>query len=192
MKKVLVTGFEPFGGEAVNPSWEAVSRLPEELNGRRIYKLRLPVCYGEAAKSACDTASDIGADVIVSVGQAADRREITPEFIGINHRSAKAPDNAGVRFSGERIIDDAPDAYFSTVDVYAAAERIRAEGIPSRVSYSAGAYVCNDVLFTVLHEMGKKGVKAGFVHVPCTKEQREYGMELSDIVTALVAVIKEI
>ncbi|MBP3377167.1 MAG: pyroglutamyl-peptidase I, partial [Clostridia bacterium] len=141
MKKLLITGFEPFGGEQINPSWEAVKRLPDVINGYELTKLRIPVVFGVAAEKVISEAGAIHPDVILCVGQAGGRNAITPELVGINLRHAAIPDNNGAQPSDEEISADGADAYFTTLPVRKIAAAIEAYGVPSRVSYSAGAYV---------------------------------------------------
>ena len=193
MKQLLITGFEPFGGEQINPSWDAVSSLSEEINGYTLTKLRLPVVFGEAARIVLDSAKEISPDVIICVGQAGGRSAITPELVGINLRHAAIPDNKGNKPSDEKIIDDGNDAYFSTLPVRKIAEAINSSGVPSQVSYSAGAYVCNDVLYTLLVQYNGSDIKIGFIHVPYSSEQgKSPSMPMEDIVKGLTVAIENI
>ena len=157
MKTLLITGFEPFGGEEINPSWEAVSRLPARINGYMLTKHRIPVAFGEAAETVIKMAETLSPDVILCVGQAGGRQTITPELVGINLRHGSIPDNNGYQPKDEPILSDGNDAYFSTLPVRRIAEAINAAGVPSQVSYSAGTYVCNEVLYTLLsHFQGSR------------------------------------
>ena len=193
MKTLLITGFEPFGGEQINPSWEAVSSLSEEINGYTLTKLRLPVVFGEAARIVLDSAKEISPDVIICVGQAGGRGAITPELVGINLRHASIPDNKGNITCDERIIENGNDAYFSTLPVRKIAEAINSSGVPSQVSYSAGAYVCNDVLYTLLAQYNGSDIKIGFIHVPYSSEQgKSPSMPMEDIVKGLTVAIENI
>ena len=193
MKKLLITGFEPFGGEQINPSWEAVSSLSEEINGYTLTKLRLPVVFGEAARIVLDSAKEISPDVIICVGQAGGRSAITPELVGINLRHAAIPDNKGNIPCDERIIENGNVAYFSTLPVRKIAEAINSSGVPSQVSYSAGAYVCNDVLYTLLAQYNGSDIKIGFIHVPYSSEQgKSPSMPMEDIVKGLTVAIENI
>lgn len=193
MKKLLITGFEPFGGEKINPSWEAVSRLPERINEYEIIKLLVPVVFGKAAETVIKAAEGICPDVIISVGQAGGRDAVTPELVGINLRYAKIPDNEGNQPIDEPIVVNGDNAYFSTLPTRKIAEAINAAGIPSRVSYSAGAYVCNDLLYTQLSHFDGSGVRVGFIHIPYSKEQgKEPSMELDAIIRALKIAVENI
>ena len=191
-KQLLITGFEPFGGESVNPSWEAVKDLPEIIGSFQLTKLQIPVEYGKAADLVAEQASTCKADVILCVGQAGKRSGVTPEAIGINLRDAAAPDNRGVLQQNVPIIPGGPDAYFATVPVRDMVNAIQAVNIPASLSLSAGAYVCNDVLYTLLHRYHGTNTKVGFIHVPYLPEQVKEGvssLSLEKIVAALSAAI---
>ena len=191
MRKLLITGFEPFGGEEINPSWEAVQRLPDEIGGFSLTKLLVPVVFGKAAERVIGVADTLAPDVIISVGQAGGRRAITPETVAINLRFAKIPDNEGNLPKDESIVAGGENAYFSTLPVRKIAEAVNGCGIPSEVSYSAGAYVCNDLLYTLLDRYSAEGVGVGFIHVPYVTEQsKEPSMSLDDIVRGLTAAIE--
>lgn len=172
--KILITGFEPFGGEEINPSWEAVEQLagPE---GTELIKLRLPVVFREAGDQLASALAREQPDLTLCIGQAAGREAITPERIGVNLMDASIPDNAGFQPDEEPVIPGAPAAYFARLPVKKLAEAIRAEGIPARVSNSAGLFVCNALLFRLLHEMETRHprMRGGFIHVPCLPEQAE-------------------
>ena len=193
MGKLLITGFDPFGGESINPSWEAVKLLPEKIGNYEITKLRIPVVFGVAAEAVIDKALELSADVIICVGQAGGRAGVTPELVGINHRYADIPDNAGNKFTGQEIAPGGPAAYFSTIPVRGIAAAIKDAGIAASVSYSAGAYVCNDTLYTLLRHFDKSGTRVGFIHIPyCIEQGKEPAMELSEITRALAVAIKSL
>ena len=190
MKRLLITGFEPFGGEKINPSWEAVRHLPDIIGEYELCKLNIPTIYGEAAGLVLDKAREIGADVIISVGQAGGRDAVTPERIAVNIRDGRIPDNAGVLYRGERVVQDGPAAYFSTLPVETMSQAIRDARIPASVSNTAGCYVCNDVLYTLLHMYHGTQVRVGFIHVPWLPEQGTPSLPLETTVKALIAAIK--
>lgn len=193
MKRVLITGFEPFGGEEINPSWEAVRLLPDRISDCSLTKMLVPVVFGRAAESVIEGAEKISADVIIAVGQAGGRAAITPESVGINLRYAKIPDNDGNQPKDEPIIDGGENAYFSTLPVRRIAEAIAGVGVRSEVSYSAGAYVCNDLLYTLLAKYDGTDVGVGFIHVPYVTEQnKEPSMSLDDIVKGLTVAIENL
>lgn len=189
MKKLLITGFDPFGSNSVNASWLAVEQLPEQLGQFALRKRMLPTVFGEAARIVIEEAKVWAPDVVLCIGLAAGRNAVTPERIGINIRDARIPDNAGNWGTGERIVPDGPAAYFSTVPVEKMAQAIRDAQIPATVSNTAGTFVCNDVLYSLLHHFGNTATRIGFIHVPPLPEQSETGMPLNRIVTALSVAI---
>ena len=191
MKKLLITGFEPFGGEEINPSWEAVRRLPSEVGGYSLTKLCVPVVFGAGANAVIRAADEMMPDVILCIGQAGGRDAVTPEMVGINLRHGSIPDNSGYQPIDEKIRADGENAYFTTLPVRRIVEAIKAAEIPSRVSYSAGAYVCNDLLYTLLTHFEGTQTRVGFVHIPYSKEQKkEPSMELSEMVKGLTVAIE--
>ncbi len=166
MKKLLISGFEPFGGDDVNPSWEAVRILPDVIGEYELVKVCLPVVFGEAARKLITLYSQTDADVILCVGLAGSRTKITPEKIGINWQSARIPDNAGNSPEGRIIRQPAPDGLFATVPVERMVQALQKADIPAEISYSAGTYVCNDTLFRLLWHCQGTETRVGFVHVP--------------------------
>lgn len=192
MGRVLVTGFEPFGGDAVNPSWEAVQRLADEIDGVQLTKLRLPVVFGKAAAMAASKAREISADCILCVGLAGGRAAITPEYIGVNLRNARIPDNDGNTYQDEPAVAGGPDGIFATIPVRRIAKAIADAGIPASVSMSAGAYVCNDTLYSLLYAFRETPVKVGFIHVPYLPEQSEKGIPLDKMVKALTIAVRNL
>lgn len=188
-KRLLVTGFDPFGGESINPAWEAVQRLPDSVGNFVLCKLQIPTVFGKAAETVLALAKELRPDVILSVGQAGGRSSVTPERIGVNIRDARIPDNAGNIPSGERIAPDGPAAYFSTLPVKEMAAKIQEAGLPAAVSNSAGAFVCNDVLYSLLHHYHDTKTRVGFIHVPYLPSQGSPSLPLEDTVRALVLAI---
>lgn len=189
MKKLLVTGFDPFGGEKVNPAWEAVKALPERIGGFALHKIMIPTVFGKAAEAVLKAAMDIEPDGILCIGQAGGRSAVTPERIGINVRSASIADNEGNQPVEEPVIPGGADGLFATVPVAAMAQAIRDAGLPGQVSNSAGTFVCNDVLYTLLYHYQGSGVKVGFLHVPWLPEQGSPNMQQEDTMRALEAAI---
>ena len=189
MKKLLITGFDPFGGATVNPSWQAVSRLPDRVGEFELCKLEIPTVYDLATRVVLEKAAEFNPDVILCVGQAGGRDSITPERIGVNIREARISDNAGNQPRGEFVAPDGPAAYFSTVPVEKMVQAIEAEGIKATVSNSAGAFVCNDTLYGILHHFAGTRVRCGFIHVPYIPQQGNPSMELEQIVSGLAAAI---
>lgn len=189
MKKLLITGFDPFGGESVNPSWEAVKQLPDIIGDYVLCKLEIPTVFGLAAKVVLEQAAKISPDVIICVGQAGGRSAVTPERIGINIRDARISDNAGVSPKDEIIVPDGPDGYFSTLPLKAMIAAISDAGLPGAISNTAGTFVCNDVLYTLLHHYHGTDVHCGFVHVPYLPQQGEPNLSLEQTIRALTAAI---
>ena len=194
--KILLTGFEPFGGEEVNPSWEAVRQL-QPPKGTELVKLRLPVVFREAGERLVRAMEQEKPDLVLCVGQAAGRAAITPERLGVNLMDAAIPDNAGFQPREEPVIPGAPTAYFARLPVKELAGAIRSAGVPAQVSNSAGLFVCNALLYRLLYELDTRypGMRGGFVHVPCLSEQAGRlgkekplpSLELSQIVRGLQA-----
>lgn len=194
-KNLLVTGFDPFGDQKINPSQLAVSLLPDVIGQYRIHKLILPTVYGTAAETAYKKALEIDAKGIVCIGQAGGRPHITPELVGVNIRESAVPDNEGNVFSGQPVSETGPAAYFSTLPVRRMVDAIKKEGIPARLSYSAGAFVCNDLLYTLLDRFSETDTGVCFIHVPFLPEQTESGkpsLAVEDILKGIIAAIKQI
>lgn len=189
MKKLLITGFDPFDGASVNPSWEAVKLLPEQIGNYELCKLQIPTVFGLAAETVLEKAAEIQPDAIISVGQAGGRAAVTPERIGINVRDARIADNAGISPKEESIVSGGPDGLFSTLPVKAMIAAIQAAGLPAAISNTAGTFVCNDVLYTLLHHYAGTGVRCGFIHVPYLPEQGEPSLTLEQTVQALTAAV---
>lgn len=189
-RKLLITGFEPFGGASINPAWEAVKLLPEEVGEFVLCKLEIPTVFGLAAERVLEKAAEVQPDVILCVGQAGGRSAVTPERIAVNIRDAKIPDNAGNQPVGEFVVTEAPAAYFATVPVAEMAKAIRDAGLPGQVSNSAGAFVCNDTLYLLLHQYAGTDVKVGFIHVPWLPEQGSPSLPLAQTAAALEAAIR--
>lgn len=195
MKQLLITGFDPFGGETVNPAWEAVKCLPDTVGGYRLTRLQIPTVFGAAADTVCAAADAMPTppDAILCIGQAGGRASVTPEMVAINYRHASIADNRGNLIRESPIIDGAPAAYFSTLPVQRMTEAIAAGSLPAQTSYSAGTFVCNDVLYLLLHRFSSSKTRVGFIHVPFLPEQvgdsRTPSLPLTDTVRALTAAI---
>lgn len=172
-RKILVTGFQPFGGESMNPAWEAVRRLPDTIGNATVTKVEVPVVFGRGPEAVERAVEEVEPDLVLCVGQAGGRAKITPEFVGINYADARIPDNDGYQPVAERIVDGGPDAYFATLPVKAMVQAMQEAGVPAEVSYTAGTYVCNDVMYSLLHTLATRhpGVRGGFLHVPYATEQ---------------------
>ena len=189
-RKLLITGFDPFGGATVNPAWQAVSRLPDTIADFTVHKLEIPTVFGKAAEQVLAAAERIHPDVILCIGQAGGRAAVTPERIGVNIRDARISDNEGNQPRGEFCAAEGPAAYFATVPVMAMADAIQAAGLPGTVSNSAGAFVCNDTLYCLLHHYAGTDVKVGFIHVPYAPEQGSPSLPVAQTAAALEAAIR--
>jgi len=171
--KVLVTGFEPFGGEEINPSWRAVEALPDSIGGAEVIKEELPVSFEKVRKQLPKLIVKGAPDVIILTGQAGGRPNITVERVAINVMDSTMPDNDGFKPEDEPVFEGAPDAYFATIPIKEIIKALRNAGIPAAVSNTAGTYVCNTAMFTALHTVAVSGMeaRAGFIHVPFSHEQ---------------------
>lgn len=163
---ILLTGFEPFDGASVNPSWEAVSRVPDRIAGREVHRLRLPVVYGEAANLLLHEIVRICPEIVICCGVANGRQAVTPELVAINYRHARIADNTGQQYSGQPIDPAGPAAYMTRLPVHDMIEEIKAADIPAYLSLSAEAYVCNDVYYALLASEAEYGHRGLFIHVP--------------------------
>lgn len=173
MQKVLITGFEPFGGERLNPSWEVVKQLNDmELVGARIVARQLPCVFGAALEALNAAIDEVQPVMVLAIGQAGGRTDITIERVAINVDDARIPDNQGQQPVDEPIVAGGPAAYFSTLPIKAMVSSMREAGIPASVSQTAGTYVCNHVMYGLLHSLsGQSEVKGGFIHIPYLPEQ---------------------
>ena len=167
MNKVLLTGFEPFGTATSNPSGEIV----KQISGDNIVNAILPVAYAQSAERLLALIAEHNPDVVICLGQAEGRTQITPEKIAINLDDARLADNAGVERSDVKILDNGPDAYFTTLPINKMVEAIKAAGVPASVSLSAGAFLCNHVFYVAQNKFAGSKVRSGFVHVPLMDSQ---------------------
>jgi pyroglutamyl-peptidase len=170
MARVLMTGFAPFGGEPVNPSWQAVSLLGARRDD--IAAVELPCEFAASLPALRAAFLEHRPSLVVCVGQAGGRLEVTPERVAINLVDARIPDNAGEQPVDVPVVPDGPAAYFTTLPVKACVAAIRAAGVPASVSHTAGTYVCNQVFYGLMRLLAEfPGVRGGFVHVPFSPEQ---------------------
>ncbi|HEY2057698.1 MAG TPA: pyroglutamyl-peptidase I [Amycolatopsis sp.] len=189
---VLLTGFEPFGGSATNPSWEAVSLVAARRDD--VVAVELP-CAFEASLPALRAAIERHRpEVVVCVGQAGGRADVTPERVAINLVDARIPDNAGAQPVDVPVVEGGPAAYFTSLPVKAAVAAIRAADVPGSVSHTAGTYVCNQVFYGLMHLLATDfpGLRGGFVHVPSSPDQvadGEPSLPVEQSATALNAVV---
>ena len=170
--KIIVTGFDPFGGEKINPSIECVKALPE-IEGVELIRLELPTVFKESAKRLNEVINDVKPDAVLSVGQAGGRAGITMERIAINVNDARIPDNISQQPIDEEIQVEGEAAYFSTLPIKRIVKAIREAGISAEVSNTAGTFVCNHIMYQALFAATKadKPFKAGFMHIPFIPEQ---------------------
>lgn len=173
MKTVLITGFEPFGGEPINPSWEVVSRLDNAIiGGHRVVARQLPCVFGESLDTLNAAVEALSPSLVLAVGQAGGRVDITVERVGINVDDARIPDNRGNQPVDVPVVAGGPVAYFSTLPIKAMVAALRGAGIPASVSQTAGTFVCNHVMYGLLHTLRDfSAVKGGFIHIPYLPEQ---------------------
>lgn len=171
--KILVTGFDPFGGESVNPAYEAVKKLPDEIQGAQIIKMEIPTVFSRSATVVEEGIKKYQPDVVINVGQAGGRSCVTVEKVAINLAEARIPDNDGEQPIDVPLREDGDTAYFATIPVKAMVEHVREHDIPCHISYTAGTYVCNSIMYHVLYMTKNKypNILAGFIHVPYATEQ---------------------
>lgn len=171
--KALVTGFEPFGGDRVNPSFEALRLLPVRLGALDIATAALPVVYGAALPALREAIAAAAADIVLSVGLAGGRAELSLERIAINIDDARIPDNGGNRPIDRPVVAGGPAAYFATLPIKAAAAALREAGLPAAVSNTAGTFLCNHVFYGLMHVAahGTRPFRGGFLHVPYLPSQ---------------------
>ena len=194
--KILVTGFDPFGGEKVNPALEAVKSLPSEIHGAEIHWVEIPTVFYQSAEVLETAIVHYQPDAVLCIGQAGGRASLTPERIAINQDDARIPDNQGNQPIDTPIRLDGQAAYFSTLPIKAMVQAIKEEGLPATVSNTAGTFVCNHLMYQALYLADKKfpHMRAGFMHIPYMTEQvinkpNTASMNLTDIVRGIEAAI---
>ena len=170
--KIIVTGFDPFGGEKINPSIECVKALPE-IEGVELFRVELPTVFKESAIRLNEVINDVKPDAVLCVGQAGGRPGVTMERIAINVDDARIPDNIRQQPIDEVIQLDGEAAYFTTLPIKRIVNAIRKAGIPAEVSNTAGTFVCNHIMYQALFAAtnADKSFKAGFMHIPFIPEQ---------------------
>jgi pyroglutamyl-peptidase len=171
-KVVLLTGFAPFDGESVNPSWQAVRALHgRRINGHRMIARQLPVEFGASLKELRTAIRETKPALVLCVGQAGGRASISLERVAINVDDARIPDNAGMQPIDVEIVKDGPAAYFTALPIKAMLAALRQNGISAEVSQTAGTYVCNHVFYGLMHMLRNGRIRGGFVHIPYSPEQ---------------------
>jgi pyroglutamyl-peptidase len=198
--KALVTGFEPFGDDPINPALEALRRLPPRLGDTDIATRTLPTVFGRSLDALDDALRAVRPDLVLGVGLAGGRAALSLERVAINLDDARIPDNAGQQPIDRAIVAGGPPAYFATLPIKAAAAALREAGLPAIVSNTAGTFVCNHVFYGLLHRAATAfpGLRGGFLHVPYLPEQAvrrggpsgvEPSMALADIVHGIGIVL---
>lgn len=198
MKKLLLSGFEPFLGFPINPTEAIVKALDgKEIGDYVVHGLLLPVDYETAGPRMLEAIDDVKPDAVISLGLAAGRLQITPERIAINCRDGE-PDNSGVALQDAPIVEDGPDGYFSTLPIRKMVNVLNESGYPAKISDTAGTYLCNNIMYTVRHAVGNE-VKAGFVHIPAShelaigykKEMASWSQnDLTDAITKIIEILE--
>lgn len=188
--KVLITGFEPFGGSTVNPSQEIARNLHgREISGHEVVAAFLPCVFGAANVELRRQMRALKPTLVICLGEAGGRAAITPERVAINVDDARIPDNAGAQPVDRPVVRGGPAAYFSTLPVKAIVAGLRTEGVPAEVSQTAGTFVCNHVFYGLMHELRlRPGGRGGFIHVPYLPEQAPKGapsLPLEEMVRAI-------
>lgn len=171
--KILLTGFDPFGGEPINPAWEAVKRVSDRLDDIEVIKLMVPTVFYKSIETVQKKMEEVKPDMVLCIGQAGGRFDLCPEFVAINLNDARIPDNEGNQPLEGAIFEDGQTAYFTNLPVKAMVQEIKKAGIPASVSFTAGTYVCNHLMYGLLYTIEKQypTVRGGFMHVPFITSQ---------------------
>ena len=195
--KVLITGFDPFGGEKIIPAWEAVKGIKDTIEGAKIIKLEIPTVFNKSIEKVKEAMELEKPDIVLCIGQAGGRYDMTVERVAINVDDARIEDNEGNQPIDIPVFEDGENAYFSNLPIKAMVEEIKGQGIPSSISNSAGTFVCNHIMYGVLYHINKtyKNMRGGFIHVPFINEQvldkkNQPYMPVEHITKALEAAIK--
>ncbi len=172
MMRVLVTGFEPFGGQSLNPSWEVARALQGAvIAGASVTAVQLPCVFAQALPALQQALAQHRPDIVLALGQAEGRCDFSVERVAINVMDARIPDNAGAQPIDVPVIDGGPAAYFSTLPIKSLVAGLKAAGFPASVSQTAGTFVCNQVFYVLQHTLVGRGVHSGFMHLPLLPEQ---------------------
>jgi len=198
MTAVLVTGFEPFGGEHQNPSDLVLQALQgwQPAPGVEVHTLRLPCVYGHALSVLDEALDRLRPTLVVALGQAASRDAVSVERVAVNLDDARIADNAGAQPVDLPVVPGGPAAYFSTLPVKAIVAELQAQGLPAELSHTAGSFVCNHVFYGLMHRLASRpGRRGGFVHLPCLPEQQRLlngrpGLALAEQVRAVQVVVQ--
>ncbi|MCM3339545.1 pyroglutamyl-peptidase I [Paenibacillus sp. MER TA 81-3] len=198
-KNLLLTGFDPFGADSINPSWEAVRSLHGRTIGSyQVHAVQLPTSFARAGTALREAMNTFAPDAMLCIGQAGGRPDITLERVAINLMDARIPDNDGAQPTDDEVMRGGPAAYWSRLPVKALRQALRAAGIPCSISYTAGTFVCNAIFYTLMHELhiepDGSGKRGGFIHIPYLPEQAAVhpnaaSMSLSSITHGLETII---
>lgn len=171
--KLLLTGFDPFGGEPINPAWEAVKLVSDKIGDVEVVKLQVPTVFYKSIDTVAKAIEEEKPDVVLCIGQAGGRYDLTPERVAININDARIPDNEGNQPLDGPVFEDGAPAYFTTLPIKAMVAAIREAGVPASISNTAGTYVCNHLMYGVLYTLAKQypEVRGGFMHVPFITSQ---------------------
>jgi pyroglutamyl-peptidase len=197
--KILVTGFDPFGDDTINPAIEAVKLLPDEIKDVEIIKLEIPTVFYKSADVVAEAIEKEQPDYVLNIGQAGGRAELTPERVAINMDDARIEDNEGQQPIDKSIREDGEPAYFSKLPIKAMVDYMKKANVPASVSNTAGTFVCNHIMYQTLYLTMTEypEVKAGFMHIPFLPEQvlnrpNTPSMALDDIVRGITAALEAI
>lgn len=172
--KILITGFDPFGGESVNPAWEAVQKIPTKINNIEIVTEQIPTVFRESVEILLSAVEKHSPDIVLCIGQAGGRFELNIERVAINMDDARIPDNKGNQPLNSSIYLDGENAYFTNLPVKKMMQAVKDKGIPCSISYTAGTFVCNHIFYSLLYHINKKNINVqagGFIHVPYLPNQ---------------------
>ncbi len=200
MKTILITGFAAFGGEKINPSWEAVKQLDQLIiDGHQLIARQLPCSFTESSEHLTKLLEELQPQIVLNIGQAGGRLDISLERVAINLDDARIADNLGTQPIDQTIIKNAPNAYFTNLPLKAILQVARSNGIPASISYSAGTFVCNHVFYTLMHWINKVSpdVRGGFIHIPYLPEQAaalgtQPSMTAETVINGLKIILKTI
>ena len=195
MPNVLLTGFDPFGGDLLNPSWLAVKSLQgRQIAGHRVVAAQLPTVFDSSIAALKSLLQQHRPALVICVGQAGGRNAISLERVAININDARIADNVGAQPIDTAVLPDAPAAYFTSMPIKAMRQALMANGITAEVSQTAGTFVCNHVFFGLMHMLATqrelKRSKGGFIHVPWLPEQGTPAMPLEDIIRGIKLAVR--
>jgi pyroglutamyl-peptidase len=196
LMKALVTGFEPFGGDTINPALEAIGLLKSRLGPLQIETRRIPTVFGAAIEAIEAAIDEVAPDIVLAVGQAGGRTELSLERVAINVDDARIADNAGQQPIDRPIVAGGPAAYFATLPIKAAVQAMRNAGLPAAVSNTAGTFVCNHIFYGLMHGLARRGggMRGGFLHIPflpvqAARQRAAASMALEHIVQGIEIII---